>query len=136
MKRWMHLAETLSEAAGAFDAFIMAARHLPDMNVHLEPWPHEGCVFISWIDGSNGAMPRLCKLADEYKVPLKLMVEIYSQRDGGKLVPYYESCGFEITSFDPSGYSTDENGNFDLSRVPVDYSDEPFDSVGMDRVPQ
>ena len=96
MRNWISLANTLSEGVDSINTFITAARQLPDMHVDLEP--HDDSVHVVWISGSNRAMPRLCELADTHGVALSLVVEVYSQEDGGRLVPYYERCGFEIMS--------------------------------------
>lgn len=77
---------------------------------HYDP-AHPNELIISWLEGHGGSgartMRKITALADKLRVKLALMVEVHSEDDGGKLVPYYRQFGFF------------EEGDVDMDETPV-----------------
>jgi hypothetical protein len=73
-------------------------------------------VFLAWIEG-RGTVKYLTQLADECRVVLCLIVEIYSAKDGGKLIGHYKKFGFDIeqSDFDDDFDFDNADGGSDLS---------------------
>ena len=72
--------------------------HIPGARCELEVIGDD--VAILWLEGGGGAGKKLlqaiCDMADRMAVTLRLVVEIYSKDDGGKLAcHYYPRFGFE-----------------------------------------
>ena len=83
-------------------------------------------VLLTWIEGGGGLVPYLTQIADQLRVKLTLMVEVYDTSYGGKLVRYYEKNGFETKS-------SDFEDDFDFMNMP--HNDEMQGQVYMERKP-
>jgi len=89
----------------------------------------DSTVFLFWLQGSGGVVPYLVNLADQLKVTLTLVVEIYSANHGGRLVPYYQRHGFTIVD-------SEFPKNTDFSKLRPRRDGEARGMVEMHRTPR
>lgn len=84
--------------------------------VELSPMEGSKAIFVAYLEGmGTGLVPFICQAADQFKVPLILLVDVYSEDDGGKLVRYYERHGFDITGC-ATGEALNAAGELELGK--------------------
>ena len=93
---------------------------------YTSQYPNE--VIIGWLQGGGGSgartMKKITALADILGVKLGLIVDVHSEDDGGKLIPYYQQFGFW-----PEGDADEPPYQMPMWRKPRQHARESLDEM-------